>query len=540
MNTILFRKRNLIPVAAVLLAVAPVLRAADAGLLGAAKRGDIASVRVQLAAKANVNETTPDGTSALAYAAYRDDAEMAGMLLAGGADPNLANDYGITPLSLACTNRSTAIVGLLLKAKADPNRAQWAGETPLMTCAGNGSVEAVRLLLEAGADPNAAESENGQTALMWAVAAKQPAIVRLLIDKKANVNASSKVLSQPEPFIIPTNSVFGFNYPTTVHFPKSSGGFTPLMFAAQQDDMESAKMLLDAGARINEATQEDGSALIISAASGHEDLSIFLLERGADPTIKDGYGLTALHYSLHEGLLNIMGAKPTSTDKLGWTRKNMPKLMRALLAHGADPNAPVTSNWPTLDHPFLGRNTEDAPQIEPVGATPYLLAAASGDVSAMRILVEGRADPRATTSEGAPAWLIAAGIGFERGRNNEKSAIEALRLALEFAPDPKQAVNAAIDGDGRTPAHAASYQGWGEMLKYLAEQGANLDAKDKYGETPLTIALGDPEGRLYRNRAFGRYDERFRRPRTNQKIADLLVKLGATPFTGEVRDRSGE
>ena len=41
------------------------------------------------------------------------------------------------------------------------------------------------------------------------------------------------------------------------------------------------------------------------------------------------------------------------------------------------------------------------------------------------------------------------------------------------------------------------------MLEYLASQGANLDAKDKYGQTPLSIALGDPEGLVYRNRAFG-------------------------------------
>ncbi len=78
------------------------------------------------------------------------------------------------------------------------------------------------------------------------------------------------------------------------------------------------------------------------------------------------------------------------------------------------------------------------------------------------------------------------------------------------------------------------------MIRFLAEQGANLDAKDKYGQTPLSIALGDPEGRLYRQITGGRYDDRFRRPRQHKETAELLVQLGATPFTGKVRSRSGE
>jgi hypothetical protein len=131
-------------------------------------------------------------------------------------------------------------------------------------------------------------------------------------------------------------------------------------------------------------------------------------------------------------------------------------------------------------------------------------------------------------------------MGAERGRRKEKDAIEAFKVALDFAPDRKAALNASISDDGRTAAHAAAFQGWSEMLEYLASQGANLDAKDKYGQTPLSIALGDPEGLVYRNRAFGRADERFRQPRPNQKIADLLLKLGATAFSGQIRSRAGE
>ena len=100
-------------------------------------------------------------------------------------------------------------------------------------------------------------------------------------------------------------------------------------------------------------------------------------------------------------------------------------------------------------------------------------------------------------------------------------------------------VNAA-NSKGQTALHAAAFMGYSSVIEYLASKGANLNAKDKYGETPLTIALGDPEGLVYRQLGGGRYDYSFRQPKEQKKIAELLVKLGAAPFTGKKRDRSGE
>lgn len=99
--------------------------------------------------------------------------------------------------------------------------------------------------------------------------------------------------------------------------------------------------------------------------------------------------------------------------------------------------------------------------------------------------------------------------------------------------------------DRRTAMHFATYLGWAEMIKFLVEQGAEIDATDRYGMTPLMIALGDPEGRYYRQVGDGNYDLRFRRPGptpgtgANEKMAELLVALGAEPFSGEYRDSSG-
>ncbi|MCH7979727.1 MAG: ankyrin repeat domain-containing protein, partial [Acidobacteria bacterium] len=349
------------------------LAAADLRLADAVEMGDKEAVRSLLAEHVDVNTPQADGATPLAWAAHRDDLETAGLLIRAGADANTANNYGVTPLSLACTNRSAAMVKKLLEAGADPNAAQPTGETALMRCAHTGSLEAMKLLIEHGADVNAAETWQGQTALMWAAAEKHPEIVRTLLEHGADVHARSNVIPLPEPFLIETPGPLGFNHPTTVHFPKTKGGFTPLLFAAQQGDVDSARILLEAGAEVNEATAENGSVLVVATASGHEELAVFLLEQGADPNATDGFGISAMHYALHEGLLTLMGAKRSSTDRFGWLRPNMPELVKTLLAHGADPNARIEKNFPTLDDPFLARATEDPPQIDPVGATPFML-----------------------------------------------------------------------------------------------------------------------------------------------------------------------
>ena len=226
----------------------------DLRLVEAVKQGDQEAVLSLLQENVDVNAAQADGATALAWAAYRDNLETAELLIRAGADVSAANDYGVTPLSLACTNRNAAMVGKLLAAGADPNVAQWTGETPLMTCASTGTVEAVKSLLAHGADVNVTETQEEQTALMWAAAERYPEIVRALVEHGADVHSRSKTIPLPEPFIIETPGPLGFNHPTTAHFPKTKGGFTPLMFAAQQGDVDSARILQEAGADVNEST----------------------------------------------------------------------------------------------------------------------------------------------------------------------------------------------------------------------------------------------------------------------------------------------
>ena len=498
----------------------------------------------------DVNETQADGTSALAWAVYHDDISSTELFLKFGADPNIANDLGVTPLSLACENGNATIISKLLQAGADSNKARVTGVTPLMLCANMGTSVAVEELIKHGADVNVSENKEHQTALMWATAEKYPRVIQLLVDAGADVDAISKTIPEPEPYIIEDeNLVFGRNYPVTVRFPEFTGGFTALYFAAQQGDIEAAKILLDAGADINKYSKEHGTPLIIALTSGHEDIAKFFLDNGADPNLKDGWGIAPLHYALHKGVLILNTFKPSRTDEYGWERTNMPNVVRALLEKGANTEAKIEFSLPYHNDAFFSRAMEDPPQVDPVGATPLLIAAASGDLESMKILLEYGANTEAQTIGGGTMFMFAAGLGSEKGTRSQTQAIEAASFVLSLGADinsPLTEIAAVGPGmgkqDGRTALHHAVYLGWSDMIRFLVENDADIHAKDRYGMTPMLIAMGDPEGRYYRQIGSGNSDSRFRSPPPieNKKLSSLLMELGAEPFTGTFRDRSGE
>ncbi|HYR89225.1 MAG TPA: ankyrin repeat domain-containing protein [Terriglobia bacterium] len=450
----------------------------DLRLVDAVKNRDRAAVRSLMEQQVNVNAAQPDGTTALAWAANRDDLETADLLIRAGADVNKANDYGVTPLSLACTNRSALMVERLLKAAADPNAALWTGETPLMVCARTGNVETVNVLLSRGANPNAKENEQGQTALMRAVAERHPEIVRALIDGGADVRARSK------------------------------GGFTALLFAGQQGEVASARILLAAGADVNEATPKNGTALVVAAASGREEFAIFLLENGADPNAADAYGVTALHYAVPRGIAGIDSVSIVFRP-YHELPSSMPELAKSLLAHRANPNVQIAKDFPPYSRsPY-------ALQTSLVGVTPFLLAAAAADVDLMRTLLRAGADPHIKSKDGSTALMMASGVGRIDERENNKEdagALEAAKLALMLGDD----INAA-NARGRTALHGAAGTGANAIIQFLFEKGANLNAKDRGGYTPLGLAKGlAPRGGDSASQVY------------DGSVA-LLLKLGAQP-----------
>ncbi len=482
-----------------LLSTASLVAAADPQLVTAAKNRDTQAVRALLNEHVDSNAPQADGATALHWAAYWGDQETLDLLIRAGANVNAVNDLAVTPLYLACANRHATVVIKLLEAGADANAIDSSGESVLMACARTGSAEAVQALLAHNANVNVKEPRRGQTALMWAVARQHPEVVQALIERGADVHARTQVTT----LVVSRGNRYAQQNRTAdaILAEVPTGGFTPLLFAAQQGDVEAAGFLLAAGANVNEATPDGTSVLIVAAHSGHGKLAAYLLEQGADPNWTAS-GYTALHAAVLRGDL---------------------ELVKRLLAHGADPNAKLMQGTPVRRW-----STDYGLPDTFIGATPFWLAARYGEAVIMRALATGGADPTFALKSETPL-LVAAGLGLTRGdrrdrrieglqlpspEEDERMTLEAVKAALDLGND----VNAA-DEKGDTALHVAASKGYKTVIQILADAGARLDAKNKGGQTALAIATRRPRQEDVRSLDLDLIKD--------SGAADLLRKLGA-------------
>ncbi len=470
--------------------------AADLRLVDAIRQGDHAAVRQLVSEKAAVNAAQGDGMTPLHWAALQGDVEAAELLIAAGADVKAATRVGgITPLSLAAANGSAALLELLLKAGADANAAREDGESALMSAALSGSADAIRVLVKHGAEVNAREAAYGRTALIFAAGKNRAAAIRALLSLGADPKLQTNVrkLERPRvdedgnPIPVPAGGGGGRGGRAGGGLGGSArgasatvtGGMTALLVAARDGYGEAARALLDGGADVNQVSgAEQSSPLVIAICNGHYELAKYLLDHGADPNLATIDGLAAL-YAVEDTEWAQVGWAPnpiTVQEKLTYL-----DLMKAVLAHGANPNARLTK---TLWFRPTSHNQE---WVDKKGATAFWRAAQSSDVAAMRILVEAGADPKIATEEGVTPLMVAAGLGWGANatRNVPDAWLDTVRYCVELGLD----VNAK-DNYSYTALHGAAYRGDNDVVKFLAEHGARLDVRSKKGQTAADMANG--------------------------------------------------
>jgi ankyrin repeat protein len=451
--------------------------AADTRVIDAAKHERAADVRALVQQHVSVEAREPDGTTALHWTVRADDVESTKLLLRAGASVNTANRYGVTPMALAALNGNPTMITLLLGAGADPNAASPEGETALMTAARTGNAACVVALLDAGADVGAREQWLNETALMWAAARNHAEATRVLLDYGAEVDARS--LRQEF-------APFRFNLATMVNTVLPRGGLTALMMAAREGAVDAARVLMEHNANVNLVDPDGVSALVIAILNGHYDAAALLVERGADPNIGDSSGMAAVYASIDMHTQPLMINRPTR--KPSGAVENL-DLLKHLIAHGADTNAPLKSV-------LLARYHNTGDNLLGAGSTPLMRAAKSLDVPAMRVLLDAGSDPRRANRAGATALMFAAGLGRSgTSAPMEPAATDAVILCLEHGAD----IN-AMNAEGQTALHMAVEQS-DALVTLLVERGAKLDARDRQGRTPLDLALGEaPAGRGSRPR----------------------------------------
>jgi ankyrin repeat protein len=339
-------------------------------------------------------ELRPTGTNLL-QAIRAGDAGKAEALMQDAAALEARDEHGNTPLMTAAWLADATMLERLLKAGADVNAGNKAGATALLYA--STLEDKARLLIASGADVKA-QSKLGNTALI--LAARKPGnsrTVKLLLGRGANVHA------------------------------KNVFGTTALMCAAAAGDMDSVRLLLDAGADINARPNMDVDGFIFgggrtplmwAAFLGAEPLAKLLLERGAkiDAFTQVGSALGQAAWGGHDGMARLLldaGAPVDQRDlianytPLHWAASSelsSPALVELLLSHHADVNA---EGGQPVDN-FLG-----------VTQTPLMLARKRGDTPVVQALL--KAGAKAPTPDRKAR---------DKAQGEAKSMAEAIQRAL--------------------------------------------------------------------------------------------------------------
>ena len=388
----------------------------------------------------------------LHWAAMNGHRAMVELLLSRQADPNaMLIPDGSTPLLLATRTSFRSVCEALLARGANPNLPDSASEVPLDSAASRGDEAIVRLLLDKGAEVNR-KSKSGVTSLHRTSSTN---IARLLLERGAEVNAQDEQ------------------------------GRSPLFGAAERDQRDLLQLLLAQKADAKLANKSGWTPLHAAADAGAASVITPLIQNGADPNQQDGFKRVPLDFVIQKKSDRRSASQPSFAI--------YPETLKALLAGGANPNPPGDKVSTVLyravaagdeqmtemllkagANPNVKMDTQvDSPYL---GVTPLIGAISTGSqsLSLITLLLEHKADPNLKTDNGfAPVdWALVPG---------KERILEAL---LSHGADPD-----ARNGVGKTPLGSAAENSSKEAVALLLKYKADPNAKSHNGQSPLHVAV---------------------------------------------------
>lgn len=535
----------------------------------AAQLGDLEAVRTLLQQGADPNAAQSDGLTGLHWAALNDKLGIVEILLYAGATVSpITRVGGYTPLHLASQSGHGEVARALLEAGADANAYTSTGVSSLHFAAQADAAEAIRALIEHGAEVDARDSFSSRTPLMFAANRGALEATQVLVGADADLSATTNVkdyveiskeantdrarrnriraaAEPPEPEANRgggRGNNAGNNARNASRAPcvapglpeiRSSteqigdqGGFTALHFAAREGRIGAARLLVEAGADVDQVTGGDQStSLLVAVINGNYDLARELLEADADPNLLSDDGAGPLFAALNiEWSLRTWYPQPQAFRQ---QETSYLDLMELLLDAGADPNERLQT------HIWYAAYNAGRMGVDFTGATPFWRAAYAADVAAMRLLEENGADPNLWTQNlactrepvdpdvpdnpdndepdpddpsglpdvphGGPAVHAihaASGVGFGTSRvaQTHRSVPDGWLPAMKYLIEELGVDPNLRDKDGLTALHHSAARGDNETILYLVSQGADVTLIGRRGQTTADQA-NSPEQR---------------------------------------------
>ncbi|CAF0967227.1 unnamed protein product [Rotaria sordida] len=503
-------------------------------LIGATKYNHPECVKCLLAHHANPNHQNHSGISALMLAAEQGYFECVKLLVQGGAYLELApsglialrsNLYGQTPLFCAAKEGRTDIVKCLLVCGANPHVQNNNGVSALWISSQKGFLEVVELLLNAGAETHVAPFGNladkltitGWTPLYVAMKSQKFDVVKLLLKHGANPNTVTKFDLTPfllacaicDLDIIEACIAAGANINFTLSGSNTNNlnitGETALFIATLKDRVDVVKFLIEKGAQVNIQNHCGVSPLHLCAKSGNQELVQVLIQAGANVNITP------------QGKISIETLLAVETPLIAAAKKGHVEICEYLIQNGADVNAVtmtgVTPLYTTTEEGHLdvvillirhGADINQSPKghvardlhIEnqtPLliayinvtserGSSPFLTICQHNNVELARLFIQ----------YGARHDIEVKNV-FNRKINGlivavESNSIDIVRLLIEACLDVNYKIEGEDETAGRTSLFYACVKGLQDIVKYLIEQGADVNGTENSGQSCLHIA----------------------------------------------------